>query len=66
MDRLAQPALALADRALWTLAYLGLGVTAGADLDAAASFLTNPSPRVNALTMCAASGLKLYRCKRPG
>jgi len=45
--------LAVLGRLLWTSAYLGLGYAAGADLEAASSFLTN----ISLLLVCLATSL---------
>jgi len=48
--------VAIVGRLLWTAGYMGLGYAAGADLDAAASFLTNFSLSIVAFAICAGSG----------
>jgi membrane protein DedA with SNARE-associated domain len=50
-------AIAIAGRVLWTAAYLDLGYAIGADLEAAAGFLTNLSILLVALMVLAASGM---------
>ena len=50
-------ALTILGRLIWTSAYLGLGYGAGADLEAAAGFLTNVSALLLALVLLAASGM---------
>lgn len=48
-------AVAIIGRLLWTAGYMGLGYAAGADPDAAASFLTNLSLLIVALALLASS-----------
>ena len=48
-------AVAIVGRLLWTVGYMGLGYAAGADLDAAAVFLTNLSLLIVALALSAGS-----------
>jgi membrane protein DedA with SNARE-associated domain len=50
-------AIAVVGRVMWTSAYLGLGYGIGADLEAAAGFLTNLSGLLITLSVLAASGL---------
>jgi membrane protein DedA with SNARE-associated domain len=50
-------AVAIAGRLVWAAAYLALGYAVGADLEAAASFLTNLSLLLLLLIMLAGSGL---------
>jgi membrane protein DedA with SNARE-associated domain len=50
-------AIAVAGRVVWAAAYLDLGYAIGADLEAAAGFLTNLSILLLTLMVLAASGL---------
>jgi membrane protein DedA with SNARE-associated domain len=50
-------ALTVLGRLIWTSAYLGLGYAIGADLEAAAGFLTNLSGLIVSLAVLAASWL---------
>jgi membrane protein DedA with SNARE-associated domain len=56
---------AVLGRLLWTAAYIGLGYSVGADLEAAASFLTNLSLLIVSLVVSSGSACAAFYRRRP-